>query len=749
MAIVGSVLLGLMGRPALGQFDRTGTQWAPFLEWSLENPSFTGNPYDLIATVTFTYEASGETHTTGMFYDGANTWKFRFTGTRAGTWTFMTSSSDSDLNGKSGTVTINPNPGVPGSVTNFGNKWGRLGVNEAFVPQFLMYSSPHLFYNNPNQINADIQTFMVEHGFTGFHVPVFCRWFDIDQDTCSDISVPDPDRRTFEALDLLITKVHASGGVVHLWAWGDDSRRQNPNFLPDGINGTEDKRLQRYIAARLGPLPGWTMGYGFDLFEWITGSQLTAWHNYMQNHLGWKHYLGARSSKNQLNQLSEAMDYSSYEQHRPDYDKYVETIETRPQKPSFSEDRFRIRGRDKDYTMEETRRGLWHSTMAGGVANIWGNLKGEGAGANTGEATSAPYPNPEWIKTNAEFFKNRFTNDLLRCNALTDGVCLKRPDDTHYVFYKESASSIRMNLSGMAGSQRAVVVDAKLPYAEIELGMLSPADQIWTAPYPSDWAISVGDLNAPQPPDTTPPTIAITSPTAGSAISCTVTISASASDNVGIQSVRFELDGAVIATDPISPYSTSWVTTAVAGGPHSLTAVATDTSGNATTSSPVTVSVSNVTACIINLTVASGRAYDVENRLADGTQAYIDRSFAYSDVPTWLEDATYIKTANDDKLNQADPFLSFDLSQAASVYVAHDNRYQIKPDWLLEFADTGEDLTIDVPFSIFHKVFPAGTVILGSNVHPAEPGSMYTVIVGQEAAALPPVSPLNLRVGVP
>ncbi|MAG93645.1 MAG: hypothetical protein CMJ48_07840, partial [Planctomycetaceae bacterium] len=42
------------------------------------------------------------------------------------------------------------------------------------------------------------------------------------------------------------------------------------------------------------------------------------------------------------------------------------------------EDRFRIRHSktyaDKDYTMEMTRRGLWHSTMAGGVANIWGHL---------------------------------------------------------------------------------------------------------------------------------------------------------------------------------------------------------------------------------------------------------------------------------------------------------------------------------------------------------------------------------------
>ncbi|MHC4808028.1 MAG: DUF5060 domain-containing protein, partial [Planctomycetota bacterium] len=58
----------------LRQFDKTGTQWSP-LEWSFENPTFKGNLYDLIATVTFVHSKSGEEHTTEMFYDGENTWK--------------------------------------------------------------------------------------------------------------------------------------------------------------------------------------------------------------------------------------------------------------------------------------------------------------------------------------------------------------------------------------------------------------------------------------------------------------------------------------------------------------------------------------------------------------------------------------------------------------------------------------------------------------------------------------------------
>ena len=68
-----------------------------------------------------------------------------------------------------------------GSITNFGNKWGWTGTNEAFVPQLAMYGTPANFHNNPAKIDSDIQTFIVDHGFNGFHVFVACKWFDLDE----------------------------------------------------------------------------------------------------------------------------------------------------------------------------------------------------------------------------------------------------------------------------------------------------------------------------------------------------------------------------------------------------------------------------------------------------------------------------------------------------------------------------------------------------------------------------------------
>lgn len=475
---------------------RTAQQWTP-TEFEVNNPTYSGNPFDLIASATFVHGQSAETRTTGMFYAGGTTWKFRFTGTRPGLWSFSTSSADSDLNGLQGTVMVEPAPsGKRGFVSHVGNRWVRAkgpdGTAEAFVPQYVMYAAPKSYYNNPAEIDADIQAFFVQHGFNGFHTYLACYWFDLYNDASYNIPSmdPNPDFRTFEALELLFSKVHAAGGVVHLWSWGDDSRSTTPTKW--GINGTVDKRLQRYIAARLGPLPGWTMGYGFDLWEWVTGSQLTEWHDYLHQYFGWPHMLGGRNFQgNVWVQLSEALDYSSYEQWRPDYNMYVLTMEDRPTKPSFSEDRFRIRNPspypEKDYTEEMTRRGLWHSTMAGGVANIWGNLVN-----SPSDGSSAPYPHPYWIRTYADFFKDRFLLSMVRDNALTNGVCLRTPDSRLLLFYRESINSISMNLSGMPSAQPAVAVDALQPYQEISLGVLQPGQQTWTAPYSSDWAIAVG-----------------------------------------------------------------------------------------------------------------------------------------------------------------------------------------------------------------------------------------------------------------
>lgn len=91
-------------------------------------------------------------------------------------------------------------------------------------------------------------------------------------------------------------------------------------------------------------------------------------------------------------------------------------------------------------------------------------------------------------------------------------------------------------------------------------------------------------------PDVTAPTVAITAPSAGAAVSGTVRVEVAASDDRAVDRVELSVDGAALATLRAAPYASDWDTTALAAGPHVLTARAVDAAGNASTAQ-VTVAV--------------------------------------------------------------------------------------------------------------------------------------------------------------
>jgi hypothetical protein len=95
--------------------------------------------------------------------------------------------------------------------------------------------------------------------------------------------------------------------------------------------------------------------------------------------------------------------------------------------------------------------------------------------------------------------------------------------------------------------------------------------------------------------DVTAPACALTAPADLSTVNGPVTITATATDNIAVARVDFLVDGIVVGTNtsPPSPSSISWNSTQVPNGSHTLTARATDTSGNQTTSASRSVTVNN------------------------------------------------------------------------------------------------------------------------------------------------------------
>jgi chitodextrinase len=112
-------------------------------------------------------------------------------------------------------------------------------------------------------------------------------------------------------------------------------------------------------------------------------------------------------------------------------------------------------------------------------------------------------------------------------------------------------------------------------------------------PNHSAWTATPVSVSVPLP-DTTPPAVGISSPAAGATVAGTISVSASASDNVGVAGVRFKLDGIDLGAEDLgAPYATSLNTTTLANGTHTLSAVARDAAGNVASSAPVTITVSN------------------------------------------------------------------------------------------------------------------------------------------------------------
>src|SRR5262249_27214412 len=121
--------------------------------------------------------------------------------------------------------------------------------------------------------------------------------------------------------------------------------------------------------------------------------------------------------------------------------------------------------------------------------------------------------------------------------------------------------------------------------------------------------------------DTVARVVTLTAPAAGATVSGSVSLQASASDNVGVAYVQFQVDGVNVGGRvTAAPYQVSWDSTQVGNGSHGLSAQAADAAGDGRraggewgdgagkvgTSAGVTVTVSNAPAPVISGVQATG-----------------------------------------------------------------------------------------------------------------------------------------------
>jgi hypothetical protein len=280
--------------------------WQP-IEWSATDNNYEGNPFDVIANVTFTHIESGEVRSTEMYYTGANTWSFRFAATRLGEWAYETSSEESELDGLNGRVFAAPpsDPNTTGYLTYSSNQYmiqtGEQGEMSPY--NFSVFNSsryelaefrgrPHRFTNILNEAE--------ENGFDVVAIDIKHNWFKLGATGYDDHRNIEPDLETFALIDYLLNMARNRNIRVHFWVWDGENQLETPVGLDGGVNGETDRRLQRYIAARLGPNPGWSMSYAADASQWVTASQINDWAAYILEQSLWPHVLMADGSNTSI-----------------------------------------------------------------------------------------------------------------------------------------------------------------------------------------------------------------------------------------------------------------------------------------------------------------------------------------------------------------------------------------------------------------------------------------------------------------
>lgn len=122
-------------------------------------------------------------------------------------------------------------------------------------------------------------------------------------------------------------------------------------------------------------------------------------------------------------------------------------------------------------------------------------------------------------------------------------------------------------------------------------------------------------------PDTTPPTVQITSPANNSTISGTVDIDINASDNKGVAKVEVYIDGTLAGETTSPPWGFIWDTTLEYDDDYTLQAKAYDTSNNLGTSDIVNVTIQN----------SAPELYVSTSTMDFGTTQTVDYFYIYND----------------------------------------------------------------------------------------------------------------------
>jgi chitinase len=157
------------------------------------------------------------------------------------------------------------------------------------------------------------------------------------------------------------------------------------------------------------------------------------------------------------------------------------------------------------------------------------------------------------------------------------------------VYYKANSSSLPFDGTGAGGGSSPI--DVHNQTTSTVTGLDPNKTYYFAVTAYNTSGIESEYSNIVKIPESVPPVVSITFPANNATLGGTVSVTAAASDNIGVTKVEFYRNGTLQATDTSTPYVYSWNTSSSAAGTYTLMAKAYDAAGNVGQSGNINVTV--------------------------------------------------------------------------------------------------------------------------------------------------------------
>ncbi len=440
-------VVDIKGKSAAAEVGR----WQRY-EVAFNNPSWSGNPFDLELVGIFTHVGTGRTVTQLGFYAGNNVWKIYFMPDELGAWSYVTASPDPELDGKSGSFDCVASD-LPGKLVGDGNRWGMSSSGDYVSP--IMIPTKEWFKGTSTADGIDDFMDWADHTVGAMLIGTTLVYFGGPQPGVPYINGQEGETFNIPMWDRLNSHydyLRDHGMGLYIMFYADDEDAPSKNGI--GPNSAEEMRLFRYAIARFSAYPIVIWDTGIDIGETRSNSWIDWFAGWFRINDPWDHPVSSRTGGGSGGKFpAGATYYSDGFSTLPSNSAAINAWESRSVPTAYT-DRWREDYTRGNFDRDGIRRAVWEVGLVGGPAIYVGGNENSGyLGLTYGSDFKAA---PD-VGCREYFFRKKIDNFgklMPTPNLVTTGgnTVLVADPGKEYVAYNFSGGNIGINLSGVNGT---------------------------------------------------------------------------------------------------------------------------------------------------------------------------------------------------------------------------------------------------------------------------------------------------------